>query len=293
MGWLLVGSLSWADAPRVEIRSNEVWVVRDGQERQLTNDGRVKGEVVLSSGGDRVVYYELCAQGQGCLPSVVVLDLDGQRLESFHLTTAIGGASGDCNSVFGISWFRQDSVILGECHINPSLSELVGVEWKTGKTVMDLFGFWFTVSPDDTRIAHVGWIPHFAGPPAKSYSLMVDDAIVYPHSDVKTVKTGSTGGTSSGIHEFVQNLVWSPDGKRVALVDCIFDWVFQGTDWRFGEERNRVCSLVVVAMDGKFQRFGLGGLTNDELRTSAKIEWRADGRVALVAPVVREFGVLP
>jgi len=47
-----------AATPQVEIRDSEVWLLRDGQAKQLTHDRKSKLQAVFSPSLDRVAYYE-------------------------------------------------------------------------------------------------------------------------------------------------------------------------------------------------------------------------------------------
>ncbi|MGI8960576.1 MAG: hypothetical protein ACR2IV_12585 [Bryobacteraceae bacterium] len=126
--FLLLASLTWADAIRVEVRDNEVWLIQNGQAKQLTRDGKSKLQALLSVPGDRIAYYEQCIQGENCIPSVVILDLEGQRLEAFQPQPAALGQPETCASILNIRWVWADTVIGVECHKNPSLSEYVEID---------------------------------------------------------------------------------------------------------------------------------------------------------------------
>ena len=140
----LAASAWAADTPRVEIRDREIWVTRDGVPTQLTDDGILKTGAILSNAADRIAYYEECPEDAGCVPSVVILDLHGNLLRKFEPVIAASGAGGHCVSILGISWTASDAGIGLECHLNPSLSEYVEFDLKSGKYTHDLLGFGFT-----------------------------------------------------------------------------------------------------------------------------------------------------
>jgi hypothetical protein len=155
---------------RVEIRNSEVWLIRNGVAKQLTNDQKAKLQAILSPSQDRVAYYNQCPRDEHCTPSIVILDLEGKSVRSFEPRgEAQGGA---CGSIFYI-WWTEPGMIAADCHINPSLSEYVETDLLTGKTTRDLLGYWFKPSADGRRVAHVGWIPHFAPPFAHSNYLQL------------------------------------------------------------------------------------------------------------------------
>ncbi len=180
----LLALLAGAASIQVDVRDSEVWLIRDGQATQLTHDGKAKLQAVLSPALDRIAYYEECPQAERCLPSVVVMDLAGRRLSVFQPKSEWGGG---CGSILSIAW-RGTDVIAAECHINPSLNEYVETDISTGATRRDLVGYWFTPSPDGKRVAHVGWVPHFAPPFAQSNYLQVENTTIYP------LPKGSAGG---------------------------------------------------------------------------------------------------
>lgn len=159
----------------VEIRDSEVWLIRDGHPKQLTRDGKAKLQALLSPARDRVAYYEQCPQSENCIPSIVVLDLSGKRLQSVRPVVD----QSPCSSILAIEWVSAGS-IAAECHINPSLGQYLEVDLATGRNLRDLLGYGFTRSPDGRKVAHVGWIVHFAPRYAQSEYLQVDGVTVYP-----------------------------------------------------------------------------------------------------------------
>jgi len=78
----------------------------------------------------------------------------------------------------------------------------------------------------------VGWIPHFAPPFAQSSYLQIENTTIYPLSRGKHPVARADppdvvrneGLTYSGIHDFRSGLTWSPDSRRIALIDCTYDW---------------------------------------------------------------------
>lgn len=58
---------------RVEVRDSEVWLIRDGREKQLTYDGKSKLQAELSPAQNRIAYYEQCIEAEHCMPTVIVL----------------------------------------------------------------------------------------------------------------------------------------------------------------------------------------------------------------------------
>jgi hypothetical protein len=294
---LLSVTAATAAVPTLEVRGSEIWLVREGQERQLTRDGKPKGSAVLSPSQRQVAYVDGST-------GIVVIDAEGRRIRSFHPAAEINSPS-PCNAIVDLQW-RSEKVLAAECHVNPSVSEYVETEVETGRTVRDLWGYDFVPAPDGKAVAHVAAYPHFAAPFAQTNSLQLDETTVYPlpqgtrpvaqkgmglAPDVVKVR----GRTYSGIHEFVHRPVWSPDSKRVALVDCTYDWTAATASAQSaaeGSESNRKCSLAVVARDGKFQVFPIAGGGRSALPKSA-ISWRGSNRVVLRADGISKLFTVP
>ncbi len=305
--WLifLIASLTWADAIHVEIRDNEVWLLRNGQPKQLTRDGRAKLQATLSVPGDQIAYYEQCIQGENCTPSVIILDLEGKRLQSFQPRPVALGQPEPCASILNISWIWADTVIGVECHYNPSLSDYVEVDLTTGKTIQEYLGYGFTPSPNGKQIAHVGPIIHFAPPFAQSNYLLINNTTVYPlPRGVKPMVeklfgrpldiVQEEGLKHIGIHDFVPRFAWSPNSKRVAFIDCIFDWVETGAidpgGTPIGNKRNRHCSIAVVSPSGAFTLLPLRNIPLASIYES-HLGWASDEQIQINFSVAKTFKV--
>jgi hypothetical protein len=300
--FLLLASLAWADTVAVEVRENEVWLIRNGQPAQLTRDGKTKLQAVLSIARDRVAYYDQCVQGENCLPSVVILDLDGNRLQSFQPRSEAMGQSEPCASVLDISWV-SDRVMAVECHLNPSVSEYLEIDLPSGKTAHDFLGYGFARSPDSRHVAHVGPIVHFAPPYAQSNYLVIDDITVYPlpkgvkpvvqrpfENSVDVVR--EAGPKSIGIHSFIPRFSWSPDSKRVAFFDCVFDWVETGASdgggSPTGNPTSSKCSIAVVSLNGAFTLIPLRDIPSESL-DAARVSWTGTGKIRVTYSSTKDF----
>ena len=277
--FLLVATLAWPPHLRVEVRNSEVWLIRDGHEFQLTHDGKSKLQAELSPAQDRIAYYEQCIEAEHCTPTVIILDVEGHRITSFQPRHEAFPPAEPCSSILSIAWVG-DNVVSAVCHGNPSMSEYLEIDLSTGQTVRDLVGYNFTVSPDRKEVAHVGQIPHFAPPYAKSEYLQIDHTTIYPlpkgisPAEQKelpewTKVVHQKGLIYQGIHEFMPWMYWSPNSQRIALVDCTYDWKANRAESQSegdGEESNRRCSLVVVSKHGEAVLFPLNDLSEEDLR---------------------------
>jgi len=282
----------WVAEIHVEIRDSEVWLIRDGQPKQLTRDGKAKLQAELSPSGDRVAYYEQCPQAEHCTPSVVILDLAGHRTGTFRPKHQAVPPAEPCGSILSIAWTGHNT-IAARCHVNPSLSEYIETDLSSGRDIRALLGYDFTRSPDGKRIAHVGWIVHFAPPYAQSNYLQVEHTTIYPlpKGMAPVEQKGLTGPpdvvrnkglTFFGIHQFRPGLSWSPDSRRIALIDCTYDWTAKvaGSLDSAGEESNRRCSLAIVAVNGQFVLHSLTGLSPRGLG-QARLSWTTPHQLSL------------
>ena len=275
---LLVSPL-WPATLEVEIRNSEVWLIRDGKDKQLTRDGKAKLQAVLSPGKDRVAYYEQCPQSENCIPSIVILDLSGKRLQSVRPIVD----QSPCTSILAIEWAAPGS-ISAECHINPSVNQYLEVDLASGRNIRDLLGYDFTRSPDGRKVAHAGWIVHFAPRYLQSDYLQVDDLTLYPlpkgqrpHQQKGLSEPPQVvqkrGLTYSGIHEFQPGFFWSPDSRHIALIDCTVDWTLKSASQDSdGDESNRRCQLAIVALDGQVSLYTLTGLAPNNLQ-QPRVAW--------------------
>ena len=197
----------------------------------------------------------LLAQAPAPLPRVIVRD-DGMWVEPGDRRPVRVSENNFCNSVQQVEWIESGRLAV-ECHINPSLEEYFEVDVVGGRTTKDLLGYWFERSPDRQKVAHVGWIPHFAPAYAKSNSLQIDGKTVYPAGDGASRDASLAerrGAVYVGIHDFHSGLSWSPDGTRVALLERVFDWQPDGPDSNAGTELNGREFLVVAGEAGAAMR---------------------------------------
>lgn len=278
---------------QVEVRDNEVWLVRNGEPRQLTHDGKSKLQALLSPSHNRIAYYEQCPQSERCIPSIVILDLEGRRTKSFHPNHQADNEETACSSILSIAW-SSESTITAECHINPSLSEYVETEISSGAVTRDLFGYGFAPSPDGKRVAHAGWIPHFSPPFAKSNYLQIDNTTIYPlpSGEKPTVRKTTEGApdvvrtqdsTYYGIHEFESDFAWSPDSQRIALIDCVYDWRATNQESTHGVELNRRCAMPIVSLNGRLKLFSLNATESRDV-TGARLLWKSPRQISVTGP---------
>ncbi|MGI8960577.1 MAG: hypothetical protein ACR2IV_12590 [Bryobacteraceae bacterium] len=102
------------------------------------------------------------------------------------------------------------------------------------------------------------------------------------------------GSKHVGIHEFVPRFAWSPNSKRVAFIDCVFNWVETGAidpgGNPIGSERNRHCSIAVVSPDGTLALIPLRDVSLESIYGS-HWGWMDDERIQLDFSVKKTFKI--
>jgi len=253
-----------AVAPAQELRispeDQQVWLTReDGSRVRLTDGPAYKGSPAWSPDRSRLAYFRYCPQAD-CAPEIVIGNLSGGEQLSFQVVSPRNDAV--CASVMRIDWLDESRVGL-ECHKNPSYSEYLEVSLPNGRVPRSWLGGGFSWSPDRTKLAYVGWVPHFSPPFAHPNYLEIDRKTVYPPEAAREIPPQADtwdkpigyvvrerDGLYRGIHEFTSALAWSPDGGWVALADRVYDWKSEDP-WE-GAERNVKYSLVVANPAGQW-----------------------------------------
>lgn len=260
---------------------------------------------MLSPSEQRIAYYDQCPVIEHCIPAVVILDLEGHRISSFHPQMSAVPPHEPCASILSIEW-ASDNAIAAECHINPSLSEYIETDLTTGQIKRDLLGYDFARSPDGAHVAHVGWIIHFAPPFAQSNYLQIENTTIYPlPQNTKPVEqkgleeppqvVHKNGLTYSGIHEFMPRLSWSPDSRRIALVDCTYDWTANSDEALVAAEgtfSNYACSIAVVSGTGEFTLLPLTDVPHTDLYKS-RLSWLDARTLQLEIPHTTKVFTVP
>ena len=183
-----------------------------------------------SPSGKLFAHYTYCSEQNPCTPEVVVTQRDGAEVRRFE----VRNKDGPCASILNLQWAGENTIGV-ECHGNPSMSSYDEVDIASGKVLREYFGYGFVRSPDYTKVAHVGWIIHFAPPWVKSEYLQVDNTILYPLPpgmkpvDQKPLTrppevVRERGLVYAGVHNFHSEFVWSPDSRKIGLIDCLVDY---------------------------------------------------------------------
>lgn len=237
--------------------------------------GCIGEDRVASPTGELFAHYTLCSVQNPCIPEVVITKADGAEVRRFQVRTD----EGPCASILDIHW-AGEKAIGAVCHGNPSLSYYYEVDVTSGKVLQEYRGYRFVRSPDYSKVAHVGWIIHYAPPWVKSEYLQVGNTILYPlPSGMKPVEQKplemapevviQKGLVYAGVHEFRSKFVWSPDSRKIGLVDCLVDYRLRDDSPEAfaegGEQENWRCFAVAVGLDGSSRKASIRLAPNEEV----------------------------
>ncbi len=225
------------------------------------------GNRVPSPSGALFAHYTVCSLQHPCIPEVVVTAKDGAEVRRFQ----VRGDEGPCGSILGVQW-AGENVIGAVCHGNPSLDYYYEVDVASGKVLRRYLGCDFVRSPDYSKVAHAGWIIHFAPPWVQSEYLQVGNTVLYPlppgmkplnlkPPEMAPQVVSRKGLVYAGVHEFRSEFVWSPDSRTIGLVDCLVDYRLRDASQEAfdegGRQENRRCFVVAVGLDGRVQKVPL------------------------------------
>jgi hypothetical protein len=230
---------------------------------------------VPSPEGTRFAHYTLCSVQSPCTSEVVITDQNAAEVRHFQIRTD----EGPCASLLSVGW-ASENVITAECHGNPSLSYYYEVSVTTGKVLRQYLGYGFVRSPDLSKVAHVGWIIHFAPPWVQSEYLQVGNTILYPLPpgtkpvDQKPLEMAPEvvkrkGMVYEDIHGFRGKFTWAPDSRKVGFIDCLVDYRLRDDSPQAFEEggkpENERCFAVAASLDGTFVRSPIRVVPNQNL----------------------------
>jgi hypothetical protein len=266
----------------------QIWLQLDANHPpfQATHDahGAEHAAPVISPDGKTIVYgvMEPVTPEHLSPLHIVFLDWSGRELRRIDKvpTGELGGACG-----YGqIEWV--DPTRLGiTCEENPSLESYVVLDATSGKVLQRYMGLYFSWSPDRRVLAHVGPIMHFAPPPAQNYCLLFNNEPVYARncrSVVDVVRKPGTARNSPArfpnIHTIEYPLVWSPDGKKIAFLVSVYDFVSntKDNDQESGDIVNSRGFLAIVSADGR-----PAGYPVEKFPGDPRLVWLTGSRIEL------------
>ena len=132
-------------------------------------------------------------------------------------------------------------------------------------------------SPDLQVLATTRVSQAFVTPEGGNYSLFLNDQLVYPKKKRRRWFAGYTNW-----HTFLSEIIWSPDSRRVALVDEVYNWEYLDPfnhDFT-GSVTNKHLYLAIISRNGQVASYALNDvgppfelhwLPNDKLVLNGRI----------------------
>ncbi len=190
----------FAAAPSIVTDGQTIWLEEGANKRIVTTDPL--GASLPSWFGDRVAYSRVRVDDAG-LPhtQIVVLKENGDLVRVIAVPDDTG-----INGLLQLGW-RDAKRVFIEGHVNPAVS--LYLEWNadSGELTFERPGSQFAVSPDGRSLAQRSHTPMGAPEEFSSAALEIDGNVVY--------------GGDREHHTFLSAPAWSPDSRRVAVVDEI------------------------------------------------------------------------
>lgn len=275
----LLGGLTFvygSDYPKAYLSDGQVWIQASESQpaAQATHDCPNKSKPIVSADG-RVAYSVICADRPGGV-NLVVLDSSAKELYRSE-PIQMPKLRVDCTKVGNLEWLDDHRIGIN-CDYSAAVQDHLVFDIKLGKVEKEFGGSWFTWSPDRTTIAHIGPIMHDDEPMARNYCLMFNGKFVYTPR-CSNEKRPDDDGIFRDIHSFVQPFAWSPDSKRIAFVEKVYDWRFGDKQQRAagGEFINTRHFLAVVSVTGRVAGFPLKQME------SPAVQWVSNTRIKLTS----------
>jgi len=272
----------------------QIWLQLDADHPafQATHDphGAEHAAPVISPDGKLIAYglQELVGPGRLSPLHIVFVDWSGKEVRRFN---EVPIRDLDTCGYGTVEWI-DNSRIGDACEFNPSLEFYMVLDAVSGKVLETFPGLYFTWSPDRRALAHVGPLIHFAA--VHDYCVLFNDTKVYPMGcpEAKIAKSRSRPETFTyrDQHTVESDLVWSPDGRKVALIADVydFDWSGEGTDHEIREDHNHRIFLAIVSAD----RPPVGYRITEPI-AEPKLNWLDNSRIELKSGVFFDLAANP
>jgi hypothetical protein len=291
-----------AEYPKAYTENGQVWIQTTASAAafQATHDGStIKGPALVSPNGNVIVYDVRESLGENRLSplNIVFLDWSGKEIRRFREVPMkeLGSTCG-----YGkLEWIDNDHVGV-TCEFNPSAEDYLVLHAVSGKVEKEFPGLHFSWSPDHQTLAHVGFVIHFAPPAVKNNCLLFNDTPVYtpgcsnevketpktpaPRANRKSEVKRAGNRTAArvevhhyqNIHEISYPLLWSPNGRKLAFAETIydFDWGMDDKGQETQETSNPRKFLAIVSTDRSAAGYSLNAQIGE-----LQLEWLDDTHV--------------
>ena len=157
--------------------------------------------------------------------------------------------------------------LLPGLHANPATKQKEKAGWQDAGSETQ----W---SPDHKILARVETEKLFATPDGANSCLYLNAQPVYPPKHC----TPRPKAAYRDIHSFLSSPEWSPDGRRVALVEKVFDWEYLDPFGRYfdGESSDLRYYLVIAATDGTVAGYSVNGIGEH-----SRLQWQSNSQLTL------------
>jgi len=157
--------------------------------------------------------------------------------------------------------------LLGVLHAKPATKQREKAGWQDADSEVQ----W---SPDHKTLARVETEKLFATPDGANSCLYFNAQPVYPSRHCAP----RPKATYHNIHTFLSSPEWSPDGRRVALVETVFDWEYLDPFGRYfdGESSDVRYYLVIAGTDGAAAGYAL-----EAVGDRPQLQWQSNSQLTL------------
>lgn len=218
-------------------------VLRGDQAQTLLPPHPKAAFTAWSPAGDRLAVVEEATLGTRRPFRLILLEYGKEHAKPRQLQPA----SEDLllwREIVGLSW-PQAGLITVEGRIDPDTVVTAEIDPRSGAVTATRPGKWFSWSPNGTRLAAIGWVPHFAPAPKEGDRVEIGGEVAYQGPQGSVIRPP---------------LLWSPDGERLAFV----------------EEHAGGRDLLVVSHGAPPRRFALTA------ESPGLLAWSDDGSALLV-----------
>ena len=272
----------------------QVWLQPDADHPafQATHDpkGAEHASPVISPDGTTIAYgvMELVAPQHLSPLHIVFLNWAGNEVRRFN---EVPIRDFDTCGYGTVEWIDNSRIGVA-CEFNPSLEFYMVLDAVSGKVLQTLPGLGFAWSPDRRTLARVGPLIHFAL--LHDYCVILNDAKVYPKGcpGAKAVRSRSRPDTFTyrDQHTVESDLVWSPDGHKLAFIVDVYDFDLsdEGTDREAREDRNHRAFLAIVPADRSAVGYRITGAIPEP-----KLRWLDNSRIELGGGLLLDLAANP